>query len=94
MPGQSKATSAACASSVSDLRRDAELDRRDVEVMPQQLRDVLATLAQRRHADADDVEPVQQVLAKLPARHARLEILVRRGDHAHVDPTGSCPPTR
>ena len=41
-------------------------------------------LAQRRQPQADDVEPVQQVLAEQPLPHALLEVLVRRRDDAHV----------
>ena len=50
-----------------------------------------SALAQRRHVDRHHVEPVEQVLAKPPVRDHRLEILVRRGDHADVDLRGvSC----
>ena len=41
--------------------------------------------AQRRHFDANDVQAVQQVFAEQVFLDARLEILVRRGDDAHVD---------
>ncbi|MDR8732335.1 hypothetical protein FEQ05_05728 [Burkholderia pseudomultivorans] len=52
--------------------------------MAREQRNVVAALAQRRQAQPDHVEPVIQVLAKQPLPHARFEILVRRGDHAHV----------
>ncbi len=53
--------------------------------MPGEQLDVGAAFAQRRHADADDVEPVVEVLAELAALDRRLEILVGRGEEAHVD---------
>ena len=49
-----------------------------------QLGDVLTTLAKRRHHQVDDVEPVEQVLAKLAVGDHRAEVAVRRGDHPDV----------
>ncbi len=46
--------------------------------------DVLAPLAQRRDVNADDVQPVEKVLAELPRGHGLFERLVRGGDNAHV----------
>ena len=68
------------------LRLGAEFARGGREVVRQQLRDVARTLAQGGHAHADHVEPVQQVLAEQSLLHQRIEVLVRRRDHAHVDP--------
>ena len=85
MPGQSKFDRAARRFGRERLRLDAELVRGRAQVVIQQLRDVLAPLAQRRHVDADHVQPVQQVLAELALAHALVEILVSRRDHAHVD---------
>ena len=48
--------------------------------------DVLAPLAQRRHVDRDDVQPVEEVLPERARPDALLQILVRRGDDAAVDP--------
>ena len=42
-------------------------------------------LAQRRNEDREDVEPVEQVLAERALRDRLLQVLVRRGDQAHVD---------
>ena len=43
-------------------------------------------VAQRRQLDADHVQAVVEVLAEAARRVTRsVEILVRRGDHAHVD---------
>ena len=47
--------------------------------------DLVAPLAQRRHVDLDDLQPVVQVLAELALEHHRLEIAVGGGDDAHVD---------
>jgi hypothetical protein len=50
---------------------------------------VLAPLAQRRQAQADDVEAVEQVFAEHAVAHALLQVLVRGGDHAHIGLDGS-----
>ena len=84
LPGQPNATSTAPRPRCQHLRCHAELDRGDVEVVAQQLGDVLAAVAQRRHLDADHVQAVEQVLAEQPFLDARLEVLVRGGDDAHV----------
>ena len=47
-------------------------------------------LAQRRQAQADHVEAVEQVLAERARLDALLEVLVRRGDHAHVAALSAC----
>src|SRR5438309_6026089 len=49
-----------------------------------QPRDVAGALAQRRDVDRDDVESVQQVLAEPPLPDFLVEVLVGRGDDAHV----------
>ena len=47
--------------------------------------DVLGALAERRELDADDVQPVEKVLAEVFRSDDLLfEVLVRRGDDAHV----------
>ena len=53
--------------------------------MVHQDRDVLATLAQGRQDDRDDVEAVVQVLAELGLRDELLEVALRSGDHPDVD---------
>jgi hypothetical protein len=45
----------------------------------------LFAFPQRRQAQPDDVEPVQQVGAETAVAHLLLEVLVGRGDHPHVD---------
>ena len=54
------------------------------EALDQQ-RNVLGPLAQRRHDDGHDLQPVKQVLAELARRHRLLQLLVGGGDDAHVD---------
>ena len=46
---------------------------------------VFEPLAQRRHANLDDVEAVIQVLAELARLHFGAEVLVRRAQQPHVD---------
>ena len=50
-----------------------------------QFEDVLGPLAQRRHDDADHVEPVVEVLPEPALGDELLEILVRGRNHADVD---------
>ncbi len=49
------------------------------------LRQILATLAQRRDAQPHDVESVEQVVAERSVGHGLLEILRGGRDDAHVD---------
>ena len=51
----------------------------------EQLRHVLAAVAQRGHRQVDDVEPVVEVLAEVLRRDPVGEVAVGGGDHAHVD---------
>jgi hypothetical protein len=55
------------------------------EEMAGEPRDVARPLAQRRQADADQVQAVEQILAELPARHLFAEVAVGGGDDAEVD---------
>ncbi len=64
---------------VADLPAEARHDRLD------QLVDVLQPLAQRRHADLDDVDAVEQVLAELALGDQRRQVLVGGRQDAHVD---------
>src|SRR5206468_7675879 len=47
--------------------------------------DLLAPLAERRHPELHDVEPIVEVLAKLTEAHLALQVSVGGGDHARVD---------
>ena len=53
--------------------------------MPDELGDVLAALAERRHADREDVEPVVEVLAEAALLDEVDEAPVGRRDQAEVD---------
>ena len=66
------------------LRLEVVLAREQVGEVADQRRDVVAPLAQRRHVDRDDVEAVEQVLAERALVDLLFEVLVGRGDHAHV----------
>jgi len=65
------------------LRINGELARALLQEVTRERRDVLGPLAQRRQAQANDVEPVQQVLAEESLAHALVEVLVRRRDDAY-----------
>ena len=63
---------------------DTQLERAAGEEMAREQGHVLAPLAQRRQAHADDIEPVVEVFAEAAFTHAAFEVLVRGRDHAHV----------
>ena len=71
------------------LRRDAPRPvvpaRVAVDEELREVRDLVAPLAQRRHGDLDDLEPVVEILAELAPQHHLLEIAVGRRDHPDVD---------
>src|SRR5688572_11217112 len=48
--------------------------------------DVGAAVAQRRHLDFDDLEPIKQIAAKFAFANDLLKGLIRRSDDADVDP--------
>jgi len=50
-----------------------------------QQRQVLATLAQRRHRNADDVEAIQQIEAEAAGLHLVPQLPIGGRDHADVD---------
>src|SRR6185436_21086823 len=62
----------------------AEVARALLQEEARQRRDVFLALAQRRQAQADDVEAMEQVLAERARLDPLLEILVRRRDDANV----------
>ena len=47
--------------------------------------DVLAALLEARHAERDDGEAVEQILAEAPAGDLALEVAVGGGEHADID---------
>src|SRR5262249_33814704 len=54
--------------------------------MLDQLRDVLRSVAQRRHPDGEDVEAIEEIWPERARRAAGRELAIRRGDDSHVDP--------
>jgi hypothetical protein len=50
-----------------------------------QKRDVLAAIAQRRHLEHDDAEPVEEVFSKTALGDVLFKVAVGGGKHAHVD---------
>ena len=66
------------------LAFDAELARALLQEEAGQRRDVFLALAQRRQAQADDVEAMEQVFAERAGLDPLLQVLVRGGDDAHV----------
>jgi hypothetical protein len=48
-------------------------------------RNVFAAVRQARDVDADHVQAVEQVLTEFASLHQGFQVLVRRGDDAHVD---------
>ena len=85
LPGHLRATSARDDVVVDRLGLDAVLARERSMNALREERDVLDALAQRGAADREDVEPEEEVLAEGPRLDRLREILVRRGEHAHVD---------
>ena len=59
-----------------------------VDEEPHQRRNVLSTLAQGWHRDRKHVESIVEIGPELPARHGRLQIMMRRSDHANVGTPG------
>ena len=55
-----------------------------LQEMPREERYAAGPLAQRRQAQSDHVEAMEQVLTKATITHSLLEILVRGSDHPDV----------
>jgi hypothetical protein len=66
------------------LGLDAQLARAAPDEMPREQRDVVAPFAQRRHAHADHIQAMVQIVAKRAVAHALVQVLVRCRDHAHI----------
>jgi hypothetical protein len=60
---------------------------------PHQIRDILGAIAQRRHGDREDVQPIEQVLAEAAVLHVGDAVAVGRRDDAHVHLDGLPAPT-
>ena len=85
LPGQSYSISRSSASGASSMPLRLVLLAVLLEEVLHEQRDVVAPLAQRRQVDADDVQPVEEVLAEPPVLHLLLQVDVGRGDDADVD---------
>ena len=57
------------------------------EVLCQQC-DIFFSLAQRRKLDWKNLEPIIQIASKRSVRHGRIQVTIRSGDNANVDPDG------
>src|SRR5690606_6625707 len=55
-----------------------------LDEMPHERRDVATPVAKRRQVDRDNVETVEEVLAKAPVGNKRAHIAVRGGNNADV----------
>ncbi|MPN53112.1 hypothetical protein SDC9_200776 [bioreactor metagenome] len=66
------------------LRFDAQFACALLQEVAGQQRDVLAPFAQRRQADADDVQAMEEILAEQPVLDPAFQVLVGRGDDADV----------
>ena len=60
--------------------------------MAHHLGNVIAPLAQRRHGDGNDIEPVIEILPERPFPDCRLQVAVRGRNHPDIDPDGDSPP--
>ena len=69
------------------LRREFGLRIAAAREMGDKGPDVRAPLAERRHVDVDDAQPVEQILAKLAGRYALGEVAIGCGNHPNVDPS-------
>src|SRR5206468_4776473 len=67
------------------LHRAAALAHEQLQEVIDQHWDVVAALAQRRHLEMNDIEPVEEILAKRALRDQVAEIPVGSRDHPHVD---------
>ena len=79
---------------IEPLRPTAVFARELGHEMLGQQRDVAWPVAQRRHGDRDDVQPEVEVLAESRGADLGRQILVGRGQHAHVHPHACCPADR
>ena len=63
----------------------AERCRELVDETPDQQRDVFGAIAERRHVNRKDIQPVVEVVAERAFGDELLEIAMRGGDDTHVD---------
>ena len=89
LPGQACCCSAAMFSLRNRINPLAERLRELVDEAPDEEGNILGALAQRRHPDREDVEPVEQVLTERILRHPLLQVAVRRRDDPDIHMHGS-----
>src|SRR5207247_11350490 len=65
-----------------------ELDLATRDVGPDEKRDVLAAIAQRRHLDGEDAEAEVEILAEAAVGHGLGEVPIGGGHDSHVHPPG------
>ncbi len=85
MPGQSYVESSDRASADDAANVAAFLGGEARAKAPREIGNILAARAQRRNADREHVEPVKQILAKLPALHLLDQILIGGRDQPDID---------
>ena len=73
------------------LARAVELGK-PVEKELDQHREISLALAQRRQAQVENVDAVEEILAEQSLRHLLAQIAMRRRNHAHVDLDGASVP--
>ena len=62
---------------------------RSFDKMLREQRNVAVALAQRRHFDSNNRQPVPKILTKFPVLNELMQIPVGSRDHAHIDLSGS-----
>src|SRR5438270_8113570 len=72
-----------CAARQSFARRSGLGGEAAKEVISKKI-DVAAARAKRRHLQRQHIQSIEEIFAEVARLHLRFEILVRRGDHAHI----------
>src|SRR5690606_15349282 len=57
----------------------------EIREVPYEQRNVVRPRPERRHGNRNDAQTIVEILAKAALCDLRLEVLVRRGNHTHVD---------
>src|SRR3954447_6818629 len=73
-------------------RLDARRFRAALHEVTREQRDVLTSLAQRRHPDRHDIETIEEVLAKPAGGDFAGQFAVRGGEHPYIDLDPAGPP--
>ena len=70
------------------MHRPARLACAALHEIHRQLSDVAAAFPQRRYAQRDHVEAVEEIGAEAALAYGLVQIAIRGGEHAHVDAHG------